>query len=376
MAVLTLFYEQKIGMSMSEILLLQGFFGLVLALFEFPSGYVADRIGYRHSMIAGATLGSLGWAAYAMSTTVFGVIGAEALLGIAISLISGTNRALMYESLLATGDEHAFNIWESRLQFWGQFSEGTCALAAGLLYVVSPSLPFWVTALVYVAMVIVAWNMVEPDRSHHPVVENHFAHAWSMVTHVLTDAPALRAIFIVNVTLGLVSFIPVWMVPLYATDAGVPEAWLGPIWSIANYTVAIFALVSPRLERRWGVVGLLVCCVALIPVGYLGLGLTHAWWGFVFYFVLTALRGLRNPVLAHVENRLIPSVDRAGFLSMRSLFFRVSFLILAPFIGAIVDSHGQHTVFLVLGTSLFVLSAMALWAYARASKAPVVESKA
>ena len=368
MAVLTLFYEQKIGMTMADILLLQGFFGLVLALFEFPSGYVADRLGYRYSLIAGATLGSLGWGAYALATTLFGVVIAEALLGIALSLISGTNRALMYESLLATGEESTFNIWESRLQFWGQFSEGTCALAAGLLYVISPSLPFWVTAGANITMIVLAWNMVESDRGHHPAIENHFAHAWSMVKHVFTEAPALRAIFLVSVSLGMVSFVPVWTVPLYAIDAGVPEAWLGPIWSIANYTVAVFALVSPRLEKRWGVVGLLTLCVALIPIGYFGMGLTHAWWGFAFYFVLTALRGLRNPVLSHVENRLIPSSDRAGFLSMRSLFFRLSFLALAPIVGFSVDSHGQHLVFLVLGVAFSVVCALALLAYSNATK--------
>ena len=372
MAVLALFYEQHIGMSMSDIFLVQGFFGLVLALFEFPSGYVADRIGYRTSLLLGAVFGAVGWSAYAMAHSIVGVVVAEVILGVALSLISGTNRALLYESLIATDDEASFSLWEGRLQFWGQASEGTCALTAGLLYVISPSLPFWVTAGVYVVMVVLALNMVEPDRSHHLTVGNHFAHAWSMVRFALKETPELRAVFALNIALGLVSFIPVWIVPIYATDAGVPEAWLGPIWSVANYTVAIFSLLSPRFEARWGAIHVLWACVLLIPVGYLGLGLTHAWWGFVFYFVLTLLRGLRNPIMAHLENRLIPSADRAGFLSMRSLLFRMSFLLLAPIVGAGIDAYGQHSVFLVVGACLFALSALALVIYARHARQRLV----
>ncbi|MDE0897302.1 MAG: MFS transporter, partial [Planctomycetota bacterium] len=37
MAILTIFFRQDIGMSMGEIFLLQGAFGLAMALFEFPS---------------------------------------------------------------------------------------------------------------------------------------------------------------------------------------------------------------------------------------------------------------------------------------------------------------------------------------------------
>ena len=50
MAILTVFYRQNLGMSMAEIMLVQGGFGLVMALFEFPSGYLADRIGYRRTL--------------------------------------------------------------------------------------------------------------------------------------------------------------------------------------------------------------------------------------------------------------------------------------------------------------------------------------
>ena len=51
----------------------------------------------------------------------------------------------------------------------------------------------------------------------------------------------------------LASFIPVWLVQLYARDAGVPVTWLGPIWAVANYSVAIGSMLTTAadVEDLW-----------------------------------------------------------------------------------------------------------------------------
>jgi hypothetical protein len=153
---------------------------------------------------------------------------------------------------------------------------------------------------------------------------------------------------------------PVWLVPLYAEDAGVPVAWLGPVWAAANYTVALGSLLSEPGSRRLGLGPLLGVGIVLVAVGYVGLGTTHAVWGFVFYFCLTTMRGFVGPALAHQEQRLIPSADRAGFLSLRSLLFRLAFLALGPLVGLAVDRHGQHVVLLAIGPALAAGAAFAL----------------
>ena len=50
-AVLSVFLQREVGFSITQIMLLQGVFGLTMVLLEFPSGYLADRIGYRRSLI-------------------------------------------------------------------------------------------------------------------------------------------------------------------------------------------------------------------------------------------------------------------------------------------------------------------------------------
>jgi hypothetical protein len=160
----------------------------------------------------------------------------------------------------------------------------------------------------------------------------------------------------------MTTFVPVWLIALYAVADGVPVAWIGPIWAAANYTVALGSLASDGLGRRLGTGPALLVCAALAALGYAGLGLTHALFGFAFYFALTLSRGLAGSVLHHAEQRLIPGGDRASFLSLRSLLFRATFLFVGPAVGAGVDRVGQRPVLLVAGAVLTALSlAGCLW---------------
>jgi hypothetical protein len=80
-------------------------------------------------------------------------------------------------------------------------------------------------------------------------------------------------------------------------------------------------------------------------------------WGVGFYYLLTIMRGLQGPALNHREQQLVPSSDRAGFLSLRSMVFRLGFLVIGPVIGWAVDTQGQHPVMLVLALGFGVAGA-------------------
>jgi MFS family permease len=358
MAILTIYFRQDIGMSMGQIMLLQGAFGFAMALFEFPSGYLADRIGYRRTMIIASILNAIGWSLYTNAEGIPEILVAEIVLGIGVSLISGTDTALLYESLKDQDREHEFGMWTGRVKFFGQFGEGSAAIVAGFLYAYWHRLPFALEAFIWIVNLGVAWKLVEPSR-HRPPMQESWKQIKGMVRHVAVDNRRLRAVVAMTIALGMASFIPVWTIQLYATDAGLDASKLGIVWAAANYTVAIASLYSTRLRGAIGLPGLLLICIALVGAGYAGMAWTHTVWGVGFYFLLTLMRGINGPSLNHEEQRHIPSSDRAGFVSLRSLSFRLLFLVIAPLIGASMDSHGQHPVLLVVGGLLVVAACVA-----------------
>lgn len=361
MAIITLYQQDQLALSMTEIMTVQALFGLSLAVFEFPSGYLADRIGYRTSLLLASLFAIAGWSIYAAATGFWSVVLAEVALGFALSLVSGTNSAMLYESLANLGREADFGLWFGRARFFGQMAEGSAALTAGLLFAWWVRLPFLVMVAIWVLNLGIAWLMIEPRFARH-AVERPLEHVKGLVHFVAVRAPRLRVLFAVGVILGLASFIPVWLVALYARDGGVPVSWLGPIWAAANYCVAIGSLASDRVGRRVGAVPLLLACTGLVALGYFGMGLNHAIWGFVFYFAFNLSRGLSGPILAHAEQEEIPSGDRASLVSLRSLLFRMAFVVVGPAVGLAIDDVGQHPVLLALGGVLTALClASCLW---------------
>jgi MFS family permease len=346
-AVLSVFLHQRAGFGLTEIMLLQAVFGLVMLVFEFPSGYLADRIGYRRSLIIACGLWVIAWPIYGESTTWVGVVIAESLLAIGLSLVSGCDTALLYESLLAGDREQDYARWSGRLMFCGQVAAGVAALIAGWLFARDPAWPFWAQAIASLIALVVALSLIEPARVEPPFTDS-LAQIRGMIRRVAIEDRALRALIVVMVALGLGSFVAVWTIQLYALDSGLPQVWLGPMWAVANVTVAAAALFGHRLLGRARLATIVAVCGVLIVAAYLGMGLITALGGFAFYYLLTIVRGMQMPLLEHRELRLLPSGERAGFASLRSATFRAGFLLLGPLVGLAIDEHGQHPILLAL----------------------------
>ena len=303
----------------------------------------------------------VGWVVMGSADSFWTVLGAELLFAFSLALSSGTDSAMLYESCLELGEEQEFARWFGRSRSIGAFSEGTAALVAGVLYSIWAPLPFYVQAGLWGVNGLIVLALVEPAR-HPPALD----HPWQRVRAIFAFAayrsPKLRASIVTVVMIGMSTFTPVWLVAVYASDAGVSAAWIGPIWAVANYCVALGNWTSDGAARRFGPFLTLGACVALIALGLLGMGLSHAIWGFAFYFLVCLGRGLNGPILNHMQQRLIPSSDRASLLSINSLVFRGGFFLLGPLLGISVDRFGEHPVLLVLAaTTLPLCAASVLW---------------
>ena len=347
MAIITLFWKDQIGLSLTQILLLQSILSIVMVVMEYPTGYLSDRIGYRATLNIASATGMVGWGMYSFADSFGGVLVAEILLGVSLAFISGSDTALLYETLKTEGKEQEYARHQGRMSGYGQLGESMGALFAGVLYAWAPLLPFFLQVAVWLCALLLTRSMVEPPR-HAAPVGSHFSEAIHSARYAFLETPLLRWTILLNTVLGLASFYPVWLVQPYMQASGVPVAWFGPIWTVANLSVALFALVSHRVAGSLGDRKMLILFLALTIIGYLGLGFT--WWvgSFLFYYLLTSMRGMRGPLMLAHSQREIPSGRRAGILSLQSLSFRLAFACTGPLLGMLADTAGVHRAFQAL----------------------------
>lgn len=369
MAIITLFWKDQIGLSLTQILLLQGIFAVAMVVMEYPSGYVSDRIGYRKALNYAALLGVIGWGLYTIAESFTGVLFAEIILGISMSFISGSDSALLFESLKGTDEEQYYARHQGRMNGSGQIGEACGALFAGLLYATAPLLPFLIQVVVWILIFFLTRTLAEPQRITKETT-SHLAEAWQSTRYALLENKRLRYTILLNLVLGLSSFYPVWLIQPYMQDGGVPVTWFGPIWAVANLSVALFALASHRLHLKLGDGHMVLLFAVLIVGGFLGLGLVGGFWGFVFYYLLTSMRGLRGPMLLNHAQLEIPSANRAGILSLQSLCFRLAFVCTGPLIGQLADSFGVQQTFLFLCYAFGVILPPVVWLFLRQLEEP------
>ncbi|WP_072905360.1 MFS transporter [Malonomonas rubra] len=367
MAIITLFWKDQVGLSLTQILLLQGIFSVAMVVMEYPSGYLSDRIGYRKALNYASLLGVIGWGLYTIADSFTGVLIAEIFLGTSLSFISGSDSALLFESVKGTEEEAHYARHQGRMSGSGQIGESCGAIFAGLLYAAAPLLPFFIQIGVWLLAFFLTRSLVEPARQiEHPT--SHIKEAWRSTRYALIENKKLRYTILLSLLLGLTSYYPVWLIQPYMQDGGVPIGWFGPIWAGANLSVALFALVSHRFHLKLGDTKMVLLFTALVIGGYLGLGATGGVWGFLFYYLLTCMRGLRGPMLLNHAQQEIPSANRAGILSLQSLCFRLAFVCTGPLIGMLADQVGVQQTFFWLTVAFSVTLPPASWLFLRQLK--------
>jgi predicted MFS family arabinose efflux permease len=354
--IVTLFWKDQIGLSLTDIMTLQAIFGLASVVIEFPSGYLADRVGYRAALLTGAVLWTVGWAFYARATTFTSVALAEVVLGAGHAFVSGADAALLFSWLAARNDIGNYTRWEGRVRAAGQACEAGSSALGGWLYGTAPRLPFWLQTPIALAAVATVMMMGEPPRAPAVSTTSHGARMWHVLRYALGH-PRLRTAIAASVVLGSATFVMVWLIQPWMQRRGIPVAWFGPIWAAAHLWLAAVSLTSARFAEAFGVRTTLVVCAGLVVVGYVLLATFAAAQAVVFYLCFMTTRGLQSPVLTTVIQADAPQNDRASVLSLNALCFRLAFVICGPAVGMLVDARGLEPALGILAAAFALLSA-------------------
>ena len=358
MAIITLFWKDEIGLTLTEILTLQVFFSLASVLMEYPSGYVSDRLGYRWALVTACLFGIAGWSWYLVAGTFWGVLVAELLLGVSYAFISGSDTALLFETLRASDRIDLYARLDGRLVSWAQGGEAAGALFAGAMYATWPVLPFVAQIAVWTVALMLCLSLREPAGDDGGAVTSHLAEALGVCRQAFRD-PAIRSTIFSGMLLGLASFYMVWLIQPHMQACAVPLAWFGPVWAGANLVVALGASASHRIHARLGMAGMFGLFFVLIVTAYTGLGFGTAAASFLFYYLLTFMRGMQGPVMRSRLQALSERRNRASILSLHSLVFRLGFVLSGPLVGILADRRGLSAAFLILAVGFAVLLPLA-----------------
>lgn len=326
-AVWFLYFQAKVGPA--EAILLYVVYDVAATALEVPSGYMSDRLGRRMTLVAAALAGVIGaLCLYAGSGFAMFALG-QALLGAGMAFSSGTDSALLYESLARENRDREVDEQELRAWRFGFTALALSAVAGGAMSFASPALPFLAGALAAAGMLVIALKLVEPDGAAHPEGSE------LLQSGALKEAfsqPVLRWIFALAVLMYGYSHIPfVFGQPFIlqalerlglAAEAPLVSGAVSAVMMLISVLASLYAM---RLRSWLGLPAILLLSFAMqvALAGVLAASANVLAIGFLLLRMVP--NSLSQPfILARIQP-LLRDEKRATFLSLQSFFGRLFF---------------------------------------------------
>lgn len=348
------FFESK-GLSLAQVFYLQAIFASFVVLFEIPSGYLADMIGRKNALVAGSVFHALGFTWLCFADNFAELVLFEMTVGIGISLMSGADLSLLYDSQEALDQsvaQRARGI--ANLRFVKSSAEGVSALLSSVLIafsfevtVIANAIFAWVPLALTLFLTEAPFARMEPGK--------HLGNLKRIVGHLFLQDRLLRLICLAITLFGLSTFYVVWMLQPYWRDQGVPLTAFGLLWAAQSFLFAITTKLCIPMENRFGPKPVLIVMALLPAAGYLGMATSGGILGILFSFTFFISRGLNSVILTDALNRRVPGSFRSTANSMTSFMFRGLYIITGPIVGFLIDRLGMQVTLGILGVLALAL---------------------
>lgn len=348
------FFESK-GLSLSEIFYLQAVYAGIIVLLEAPSGWLADRFGRRTVLLIGSAAHGAGYLWLVFADSFVQLMVFEFLLGIAASMMSGADLAILYDTekaLSDSEDSHTGSI--AHLSSTKAFAEGAGALAGGALALGSFDLMVLAQAGVSWVCLVLALLLVEPPY-RETAGSKPLRGFKAIYIHLMKGDKVLRQTFLAIPLYNLCTFHVAWLVQPYWEEQGLSLLVFGALWFAQSLTVGVASQWGHYLEKTKGPVFALFLIGLLPIVGHFGMAWLQGWMGIAVCFILFFCRGLYQVIMVNALNRRVPGNVRATVNSLTSLTFRFGFILTGPLIGRVAETQGLHAALSVLGVASIVI---------------------
>lgn len=363
MPIVVLFYKDN-GLDMGQVFILQAIYSISIVALEIPSGYFADALGRKDSIVVGAILGFIGFFIYSLSFGFIGFVFAEIILGFGQSMISGADSAILYDSLIDSKKEDEYLKHEGRMTSVGNFAEAFAGILGGLLAGISLRYPYYAQTAIAFIGIPAAITLIEPTIS-----KTKLGLGWKDIVDVvkfsLIKNHRLRWNIIYSSVVGASTLTMAWFVQPWFIRASLPTGMFGITWTILNLSVGVSAFYAYKLEIKFGRVFTTAAFTIVLALGFILSGWTTSLWGLFFILMFYLARGVATPILKDNINRITPSNMRATILSVRNFIIRILFAVLAPFYGWAIDALSLGSALTIAGLVFIVLSGVSFFFFLR-----------
>lgn len=347
----------KRGFSLWQIGLAEGIFHAVSLMCEIPSGMAADLMGRRRSLAAAGVCGLVSALLMAFSDGFWGLCLSMTFSALACGFISGSDEALLYDSLLQAQKQEQYlriNGRYAQMQNLGSMLSNGASILVELFNYVGFYL---LDGAVCLVRMVLALSLTEPAvtenqdlRRERPFQDlgRRFREHVAQVGQFLRGSPGLAFVMLADGVIGLPAYLTLMLLQQRLSEQGIATMWLGlPVMCISLSQMAGVAL--GQRVRPWSLPLLYGICGLLVGAGTVLAGGASVIAGVAGAMAAAASMAVWMLHLQKFLNERFPSDRRATLVSVNMMAYSLLMVVVSPVLGWVGDLAGSA------GTGLWVL---------------------
>ena len=347
-----LFFIQN-GLSLLQIGLLESIFHGTSLLCEIPSGMLADRFSYKTNLYL-ARLSSIG-------SSILILFGQGNFWIYAIAMMvnawsynfdSGTSTAFLFDSAVEAGQKDRYLQISSFLSGVAEVTRTLGTVVAGFLIHGALAWTYYIAIGLSLLSILLIFLMKEPESKSDE--RNHLTlkRILEVVKQEWQDKPVL---FYWMLTYQLVGTIMCMFYFYYQQKISDLASWqVSLIMLIGSGFNLLAVYLASQIGKKWNSNQVFPILVALTGLTLLLVGLKTPFAYLSVYLLTNALYAVYQPIYYNDLQAYLPSSVRATMLSINSMMFSLSMIVIFPLTGWLIDTCGFVAVFLVLGLITFL----------------------
>ena len=362
-----IYLQQRRGLSLTQVTLIDAVFWITITLSEVPTGSVADTYGRKTSLAIGTGIQVFAAWLYGSAGNFGLLIAANLVWGIGLSFSSGAIEAFLYDTLVDNDQEEDYPHYAGRGRAISEGAGMVGALAGGAVAAFNLAWPFYGTAILTLMAFVIVLDFREPsakarleaagpDNSYRATIQNS--------VKAMRTTPVLFYMMLYAAAMPVIGVIvTITLLQPHALGLGLGTALLGVLAVGVRGSSLAGSLSADRLIKHLGLRTSLLIAPTLIVFALLLLSLTRSLWSLILYTPVSFIIAAMRPQMENLVQKRVTANVRATIMSFQSLLFTLILAGTQPFIGFFADRLGIFAVYIIIaiGFSIIVLPTLILW---------------
>lgn len=348
------------GLNQSQIGILFGVFMISMAIFNIPTGTIADIFGHKASVAIGLFFQAIAFLIFFLYPNFTGFLLGMFADAIGLAFQTGATSSLIYELLYKDNLHEDFQKVIGKI---GAFSLVGAVIASpigSIIYKFYPGVPYLLSFFFFIfaalSIYLVKWEFVKKSTS----ISNYLSILISGV-HLTLRSRILMATVLIGIALTVNRLVFNQNINQpYTLSVGVDVAYIGFIAAAVSAAGAIISINAYKISKKIGKSFSLLLIVVIPSVAVITLSFINNFLAIPLILVLFMGHAFRDPILSHISQEEVDSDKRSTMTSTISFIISIIAGISLPFWGKGIDLFGLHNSLFLLGAFSFIIGALGL----------------